>query len=136
MRTMVIVPSSRTKKHSAGSPSTDTSAPAGQLDDVAVAGHPGQLLVVEVLEEEELAQLVGRQPLLRAWSSLPQVPVHEGDRHRALADGRGHPLHRVGPDVAGDEDAGEAGLQEVRVAVGRPARWPAALGRAAPGRSG
>ena len=65
------------------------------------------------------------QPRVRSRSSLPQVPVHEGDGHGALADGRGHPLHRVRPDVAGDEDAGEAGLQEARVAVGRPAR-PAA----------
>ena len=37
--------------------------------------------------------------------------MHQGDRHRALADGGGDPLHRVGAYVAGDEDAGDAGLQ-------------------------
>ena len=48
--------------------------------------------------------------------------MHQRDRHRALADGRGDPLDRVGPHVAGGEDAGHAGLQVVRVARQRPAR--------------
>ncbi len=57
-RTMLSVPSSRTKKHSAGSPSTETSVPAGYSTTSPLRGHPVQLLVVEVLEEEQLAQLV------------------------------------------------------------------------------
>ena len=88
---------------------------------VAVGRQPVQLLGVEVLEEEQRAQLVRASAAAGVRSSLLQVAVHERDGHRALADGRGDPLHRLGPDVAGDEHAGHAGLQEVRVAVQRPA---------------
>src|SRR5262249_36320222 len=53
------------------------------------------------------------------------VLVHEGDRHAALADRRGNALHRAEPDVAAGEDAGDARLEEVRVAVELPpARRP------------
>ena len=38
---------------------------------------------------------------------VAQVLVHEGDRHAALADGRGDALDRAEPDVAAREDARE-----------------------------
>ena len=44
----------------------------------------------------------------------------ELDRHRPLADGRGDALDRAGPDVAGGEDAGAAGLQQERLPPRRP----------------
>src|SRR6185437_3566464 len=56
-------------------------------------------------------------PLLR----LAQVLVHEGDRHAALADGRRHALDGPEADVAAGEDAGDARLEQVRVALELPA---------------
>ena len=54
--------------------------------------------------------------------------MHEHDGHGALADGRGDPLGRLGPGVAGDEHAGDAGLEVVRAPFDRPdpAGWLAA----------
>ena len=46
--------------------------------------------------------------------------MHEGDRHAALADGGGDALHGAEPDVAAGEDARDAGLEQVRVAIGSP----------------
>ena len=69
----------------------------------------------------------------RLQSQLLQVTVHEHDGHRALADGGGDPLGRLGADVAGDEHAGHAGLQVVR-RRGRAA-IPAAAHRQRPGRA-
>src|SRR5205085_12251898 len=42
-----------------GSPFGRDDRPGRVGDDVAVLGHPGELLVVEVGEEEQLSQLVG-----------------------------------------------------------------------------
>ncbi len=47
--------------------------------------------------------------------------MHERDRHAALADGGRDALHRAGANVAAREDARDARLQEVRVAVELPA---------------
>src|SRR6186997_712985 len=49
-----------------------------------------------------------------------QVLVHERDRHASLADRGRHALHRRVADVAAGEDAGNARLEQVRVAVERP----------------
>jgi hypothetical protein len=51
---------------------------------------------------------------------LSEVLVHEGDRHAALADCRGDALDGAESDVAAGEDARDAGLEEVRVAVELP----------------
>ena len=51
-----------------------------------------------------------------------QVPVHQRHRECALSYCRGHPLHRLRPDIACDEQPGQARLQEVRLAVQVPAR--------------
>ena len=90
------------------------------LDDATVRSQPAELLVVQLLEEEQRAQLVGGQPLEHpgrartarrsacarfARSLMLQVAVDQLDRHRALADRRRDPLHRVGPHVAGGEHA-------------------------------
>ena len=47
--------------------------------------------------------------------------MDEGDRHAALADGGRDALHRAVPDVAAGEDAGDARLEQVRVALELPA---------------
>ena len=60
---------------------------------------------------------------------LAQVLVDEGDRHAALADGGGDALDRAEADVAAGEDAGHARLEQVRVAVERPAAARAARRR-------
>ena len=54
--------------------------------------------------------------------------MHEGDRHRPLPDGRRDALDRAVPQVARDEDAGLAGLEEERVARVRPPAPVAVLG--------
>jgi hypothetical protein len=46
--------------------------------------------------------------------------VHEGDRHAALADRRGYAPDGAGANVAAGEDAGDARVEEVRVAVVAP----------------
>ena len=46
--------------------------------------------------------------------------MNEGDGHAALADGSGYALDGAEPNVTAREDAGNARLQEVGVAVGRP----------------
>ena len=53
-------------------------------------------------------------------SVLPEVLVHEGDRHAALADCRRDALHGAESDVAAGEDARDARLEEVRVPVELP----------------
>jgi L-histidine N-alpha-methyltransferase len=52
---------------------------------------------------------------------LPEVLVHERDRHAALADGCGDALDRAQPNVAAREDPGHGRLEQVRVAFERPA---------------
>ena len=64
-------------------------------------------------------RLSGAEVVERA-SDRRQVAVHEVDRHRALADGRRDPLHRVEPHVAGREHPGHAGLQRERRTRQRP----------------
>ena len=54
--------------------------------------------------------------------------MYEGDGHAALADGGGHALHRAEAHVAAGEDARDARLQEVRVALERPAAGCAHVG--------
>src|SRR5688572_11339400 len=156
---MLSVPSSRTAKHRAGSPSTDTSAPAGYAttspwsatqascsssrsakrnSSRSSAGDSRSAAVVTTPPRRRSSDpcrvVLCPRMTSRARSSLLQVPVHEGDRHGALTDGRGDPLDRVGTDVAGDEHPGEAGLQQVGVALGLPAGGTAAL--AQQGRAG
>ena len=46
-----------------------------------------------------------------------EVLVHEGDGHAALADGGRDTLDRAEPHVATGEDAGNARLEQVGVAV-------------------
>ena len=46
--------------------------------------------------------------------------MHEGDRHAALADGGGDAFDGAEADVAAREDARDARLEEVRVAVELP----------------
>ena len=77
-------------------------------------------LVAEALQSGVIAtrDLGDRARALRLAEEL----VHEGDRHAALAHGRGHALDRPGADVAAGEDAGDARLEQVGVAVGLPAR--------------
>ncbi len=58
----------------------------------------------------------------RRPSDRRQVAVHEVDRHRALADRRRDPLHRVEPHVTGREHAGHARLERERRRRQRPAR--------------
>ena len=65
--------------------------------------------------------------LRRRPSDRRQVAVDEVDRHRALADGGGDPLHRVEPHVAGGEHARarwSRGRTAARVSGQRPA-WSA-----------
>src|SRR5262249_60299182 len=50
----------------------------------------------------------------------PEGTVPAGGRHAALAGGRRDALHRAESDVAAGEDPGDAGLEEVRVAVELP----------------
>ena len=78
----------------------------------------------------------------RSSGGRGQVLVDEADGHRPLADGRGDALHRLAAHVACDEDAGQAGLQQVgrrgraasaggrprAAARSRPARSPAVAG--------
>ena len=54
--------------------------------------------------------------------------MYEGDGHAALADGGGDALHRPKPDVAARKDAGDARLQQVGIAVERPAPRAARVG--------
>src|SRR3954454_14729382 len=157
---MASVPSSRTEKQVAGSPSTDTSAPAGKAttspcsatqascassrsakrnSSRSSAGASRSAAVVTSpprwRSSDPCRVVLCLRMTSRARSSFPQVAVHEGDRHGTLADGRGDPLDRVGAHVAGDEDAGQAGLQQVRVAVEVPAGGTASLAQqGGPGR--
>src|SRR3712207_4500538 len=54
-------------------------------------------------------------------SDLPQVLVDELDGDRAFPDGGGAPFYRAVSHVPGDEDAGDAGLQEKGITVQSPA---------------
>ena len=47
--------------------------------------------------------------------------MHKGDRHAALADRRRNPLDGTKTDVAAREDARDARLEKVRVALEGPA---------------
>src|SRR3954452_13929761 len=57
----------------------------------------------------------------RLDAGVLEVLVHEGDGHAALADRGGDALDRSVADVAAGEDAGHARLEQVGVALGRPA---------------
>src|SRR4029453_6759682 len=77
----------------------------------------------------ELARFTRLEPDRLAFRRLSahllclQVTMDQRDGHRALADRRGHPLHGVGPDVAGGEDAGNTALQVERIPTPIPSRW-------------
>ncbi len=101
------------------------------LDHVAVRREPGQLVVVQLGEQEQLPQLGCAEPVT-GWPvprSLPlslflslfrQVSMHQRHGHCSFADGRGDPLDRLGPHVTGHEHARDAGFQVVGIAVQRP----------------
>src|SRR4051812_21555313 len=59
---------------------------------------------------------------------LFQVLGSERDCHASLADGGGDALDRAGPDVPGGEDAFNAGLEQIRVAIEVPAPGGADVG--------
>ena len=105
------------RSRSAGSPSVTTVSPAGTVLDVAVLGRASRAArrSSDSNRNSVAAARPAAQRSVRVICCL-QVPVHERDGHRALADGRRDPLHRLGPHVAGHEHAGHAGLQVVRVA--------------------
>jgi hypothetical protein len=44
--------------------------------------------------------------------------MDQSDRHRSLADGRGHPLDRSASDIAGGEDAGDVGFEHLHLPAG------------------
>src|SRR5215469_6247830 len=54
-------------------------------------------------------------------SNLCQVGVHELDGNGALADARGYSFDRPMPNVAYRKHTGNAGLQQERIALQRPA---------------
>ena len=123
-------------------PSSSTHQNVGRL---ALAGTapPRARSVTSVAGRGQLVSCSSSSPSNRSSAQLRdarpsrpsdrrQVAVHEVDRHRALADGRGDPLHRVEPHVTGGEDAGHAGLQGERRP--RPAASAAARRPAGPGR--
>src|SRR5215218_5609386 len=58
---------------------------------------------------------------------LGQVSVDELDRDRSLPYTRGYPLHGAVPDIAGDEDAWYACLQEVWIPIFCPVLGPLAV---------
>jgi hypothetical protein len=63
-----------------------------------------------------------------------KVFVDELDGGGAFADGRGDAFDRAVADVAGGEDAGQAGLQQQRWSVQGPALgWPAVAEQVAAG---
>ena len=49
-----------------------------------------------------------------------QILVDEGNGHAAFAHTRGHAFDRAMAHIAGGEDAGHAGFQQVRIALQRP----------------
>src|SRR6476646_11809940 len=52
--------------------------------------------------------------------ALPQIPMDHGDRHAPLTHGGGASLDGGVTNVAGREDAGHAGLEQVWIALRRP----------------
>src|SRR3954452_14332027 len=67
---------------------------------------------------------MGRSTILTTkggCSSVAEVLMHEGDRHAPFADRRGDTFHGAEANVAAGEDPGDAGLQQIRVTVARPA---------------
>src|SRR5436190_11649048 len=67
------------------------------------------------------ARLASSRPSVDAVVRGPQVLVDERDRHAALAYCSRDALDGAEADVAAGEDAGHAGLEEVRVALELPA---------------
>ena len=54
-------------------------------------------------------------------SGVAKVLMYECNRHAALAHRGGDSFHRAEPHVPAREDARDAGLEEIRVALMRPA---------------
>ena len=77
--------------------------------------------------EQHVPRLAARRSVLGHRSRSPgairdlQELVDEGDGHAALADRGGDALDRAEADVAAREDARNARLQQIRVAIERPA---------------
>ena len=90
----------------------------------ATAAQRPSCVVVEAVEQVDLAQ-VGAM----TRSVARQVLVDERHGHRALADRAGHALDRARAHVAGHEHAGHAGLEQVGVALERPAARAVRVGR-------
>src|SRR5215467_9035776 len=67
------------------------------------------------------ATICGLRPTERrgGGGTVSQVLTNEAHRHGALAHGRRDPLYGATTHVTGRENAGEAGLQQIRVS-GRP----------------
>ena len=130
-------------------PSSSTMKQLGRLalvdDDVVPAGHARRPSRARHSQSSCSSSSVSnrKSPRSSSWVSRSavglggqcswrsQVAVHEGDGHRALADGGRDPLDRVGPDVAGDEDA-RACSPPAATGRGRAASR-AAVGRRRPG---
>src|SRR4051794_35624109 len=107
-RTRSSSPDTSTHHHEAGSPSTkrmspganSTSVPASTSSPTWASDSPANNG-----NGRSSSTLITSGPA----SHRRQVPVDEIDRHGALPHGRGHPLHRVEPDVAGREQPRDAG---------------------------
>ena len=63
---------------------------------------------------------------LRA-STLCQIEMHRGDRHRAFADRGSAALDRAMPHVAGGKDTRHVRLHRIGVAIERPVLGPLAV---------
>ncbi len=122
------VPSISTYRFAAGSPSVNTWP--GSMTSTCPSWHSRpscSSLSFSNRNSERSSAGSQAEIVVIAFSRLHrfQVPVHEHDGHRALADRRGDPLGRLGPHVAGHEDPGDAGLQ----VIGRPVQRPVRLVR-------
>ena len=72
----------------------------------------GELIICQAVEDAQRAKII--EPA----SDRRQIAMDQIDRHRAFADGRCNPFHRVEPNVAGCEDSRHARLER----EGRPSQ--------------
>src|SRR5205823_3260572 len=115
----------------AGTPPTTAARAAGRARAEADSTRAARSAGRKAKDSLRIEVVVGRNPkalrsdrradqLERACIGLAQVLVDEGDRHAALADGRCDALHRPEAHVAAGEDAGDARLEQVGVALELP----------------
>src|SRR5689334_12750379 len=123
-------PSSSTHQKSAGLPSWKGTSPAPKDHSVPAVQSRSRWSAVS---PSNSAICPSSSALTPGPSRRRQEPVDEVDRHAALADGGGDPLHRVEPHVPGREDARHAGLQRERGSVLGPGRPAWALQKLGPG---